>query len=93
MITANQNRLLAMLGPDYSVKEIDLEDCIYRKLNSKYDIELSGTARKGRPISIYVWDISNGDGISAQIVEKIHQIKYDVELLTVLNSLAEKYQG
>lgn len=30
------------LGSDYSIQVIDLENCIYRKLNDKFDIEISG---------------------------------------------------
>ena len=46
MASKNQQELLKFLGPEYSMKEIDLELCIYRKINSRYDIEISGTHRK-----------------------------------------------
>jgi hypothetical protein len=59
MASKNQQELLKFLGSEYSMKEIDLELCIYRKINSRYDIEISGTHRKNHPISVYVWDISN----------------------------------
>ena len=46
MITKNQKELLDFLGPQYSIKTIDGEPCIYRKINSHYDIEISGTRAK-----------------------------------------------
>ena len=71
MYSKNQQELLKFLGPKYTIKEIDMEPCFYRKINHKYDIEISGTFRKNRPINVYVWDISNGEGIDAVIVENL----------------------
>lgn len=84
MASKNQQELLKFLGSEYSMKEIDLELCIYRKINSRYDIEISGTHRKNHPISVYVWDISNGDGISATMVEK----HFDISNWTDLKNIA-----
>ena len=50
MYSKNQQELLKFLGPKYTIKEIDMEPCFYRKINHKYDIEISGTFRKNRPI-------------------------------------------
>lgn len=92
MITKNQQALLEYLGPEYSTKTIDMELCIYRKINARYDIEISGTARQNHPISVFVWDISHGDGVAAQIVERWFDIKNMSNLKQLLNNLVEKYQ-
>lgn len=92
MASKNQQELLKFLGSEYSMKEIDLGLCIYRKINSRYDIEISGTHRKNHPISVYVWDISNGDGISATMVEKHFDIPNWTDLKTLLDNLTMKYQ-
>ncbi|WP_196037126.1 hypothetical protein [Anaerotruncus colihominis] len=92
MASKNQQDLLKFLGPEYSIKEIDLELCIYRKINSRYDIEISGTHRKFHPINVYVWDISNGEGNTAIIVEKHFDISNRTALKTLLDILTKKYQ-
>lgn len=92
MASKNQQELLKFLGPEYSMKEIDLELCIYRKINSHYDIEISGTHRKNHPISVYVWDISNGEGNTAIIAEKHFDISNWTALKTLLDNLTKKYQ-
>ena len=52
MASKNQQELLKFLGPEYSMKEIDEELCVYRKINARYDIEISGTHRKNHPVSV-----------------------------------------
>lgn len=92
MYSKNQQELLKFLGPKYTIKEIDMEPCFYRKINHKYDIEISGTFRKNRPINVYVWDISNGEGIDAVIVEKFFDISGWGELKALLENIIEKYR-
>lgn len=92
MISKNQQNLLDFLRSDYSIKEIDGESCVYRKINHSYDIEISGTARKNHPMSVYVWDISNGEYVTARIVEKHFDISEWEELKILLNDLTKKYQ-
>jgi hypothetical protein len=92
MITKNQKELLDFLGPQYSIKTIDGEPCIYRKINSHYDIEISGTRAKSSPLAVFIWDISHGTNFSAQIVEKVFDIPDKDTLLQVLNSFLEKYK-
>lgn len=87
MASANIKQLLTFLGPDYTTKVIDGEECIYRKISKKYDIEVSGATRKNRAINVYVWDISSG----ARIIEQVTGIKSDLDLQKILNSLSEKY--
>lgn len=93
MPSKNQKELLEFLGPEYSVKEIDYELCIYRKLNDHYDIEISGTARKNHAFSVFVWDISSGEGVSASIAEKHFDIPDKLTLKNLLDDLAHKYGG
>ena len=92
MATSYQKDLLTFLGPEYSIREIDLEPCIYRKINDKYDIEISGTTRRNRPLGVYVWDISKGSGAEAVIVEKHIDVSNPVALKILLNDLVKKYQ-
>ena len=84
---ANQKRLLSLLGPEYSLKVIDLELCVYRRINATYDIEISGTSYKGRKIGVYVWRDC------VEIVDRVCDIKTDYELITTLNSFVKKYSG
>lgn len=93
MSKESQIELMKFLGPEYELKTIDGELCIYRKINSKYDIELSGTTRKNRPVNVYVWDISNGTCVGARTVESIYDIKDRETLKSTLGALVEKYSG
>lgn len=54
------------LGEEYSIRMIDGADCIYRKINSCCDIEISGAlSRKRVPeMMVCVWDISLGDAVN-----------------------------
>lgn len=87
----NLREVLAYLGPDYTVKVIDLEDCAYRKINDKYDIEISGCNRKSRPFHVYVWDTTKGTGPGAQIVDKSGPIKELAALKEKLDEYVERY--
>ena len=87
MPTKNQIQLLSALGPEYSIKTIDLEECVYRKINDCYDIEVSGTWKKGLPITIYVWRICGGK----HTVEQIDGIKSTARLKHELDKIIEKY--
>lgn len=91
MITSYLKSVLSYLGPEYRFQEIDLEDCIYRKINSSYDIEISGAYKKGNPITVYVWDISKDLMSNAHIVETVGNIKTPEELKSILNSIVSKY--
>lgn len=46
MATKNQQELLDYLGPQYFLRNIDGEPCICRNINTRYDLEISGTAKK-----------------------------------------------
>ena len=88
----NQRYLLEILGPEYSMKTIDMEPCIYRKLNDHYDIEISGTYQKRSKFNVYVWDISNGEGPGSRIVDRCTDINGEGELKRVLYNFVAKYQ-
>lgn len=50
----NLQTILESLGTEYAIKNIDLEDCIYRDLGD-FDIEISGCNKKNGPHAVYVW--------------------------------------
>lgn len=91
MATAYLKKVLNFLGPDYCLRTIDWEECIYRRINASYDLEISGAYKKNHPISIFIWDVSNGLNSSAHVVEYRHQIKSPEELKSVLNEIIPKY--
>ncbi len=93
MASRNTLDLLQFLGGEYSLKTIDGEECIYRKINNSFDIEISGAHRKRMSICVYVWDIKYGDGIAAHTVEQRIGIKSKEDLKTTLDALVQKYQG
>jgi len=63
------NETLKYLGPNYSAKNIDYEDCIYRKIG-KYEIEISGLniPGPGYDVSLYLWE----DGHQTKSIQGIH---------------------
>ena len=91
MATKYQKELSEFLGPDYSMKIIDGEDCIYRKLNAHYDIEISGTDRRGGLMNLYLWDISSGEGKSARLVKNVFGIRGRGHLESVLRDIIAEY--
>jgi len=93
MLTKNQKELLDFLGPEYTTKTIDLEICLYRKINDHYDIEISGSARKSHPLSVFVWDISRGQGVAAEIVDRYFDISSREALKKLLDEITRKYQN
>ena len=46
-ISKKLKETLAALGPAYRIEEIDGENCIYRKVNSNYEIEIIGLNNPG----------------------------------------------
>lgn len=88
-MTDNQKKLLDFLGSDYSLLPIDGEPCIYRRLNDKFDIEVSGTKRANQPLTIFLWDISQRN---PRIIETRNHVENDKQLLkTILDELSSKY--
>lgn len=91
MATRNQHTLLKFLGPDYSIKTVDFAPSVYRQLNDRFDIEITGAERKGRPASVYVWDISKGMNGGANVVERHQFIQDWNDLKTLLDEIARRY--
>lgn len=91
MATRNQRALLNFLGPDYSMKTIDFVPSVYRQLNDHYDIEITGTERKGCPVSVYVWDISKGKNGCSSVVERHQSIQGWDGLKALLDEIAGRY--
>lgn len=80
------------LGPEYSVVTIDLERCIYRRINDFFDIEISGVDNskfQGLNIGVYVWRISP----NREIAQKILGIPSMDELRRHLQLIVDEYQG
>lgn len=91
--TKGIKELCEHLGKEYSIKVIDLEQCIHRDLGNGYDIEISGVNnnRTIMNVTVYVWDIKNGNGPAAKIVETLSDIKSREELQNQLNAIALRY--
>jgi hypothetical protein len=94
-VTKKLKAVVAELGPEYSIKTIDAEWVGYRKINDRFDIEISGlnNRRKSFKCAVYVWDISNGVGVGARSVEHIPKITSLESLKQTLDSLVVKYQS
>ena len=78
------------LGSNYEIKEIDLEDCIYRNLNNGFDFEISGTKKRLGNISctLYIWKTEP----STEIVEIVEFKKVGItRLKNELEKQARKY--
>ncbi len=93
-ITKNMKAALEFLGEPYEVKKIDFESCLYRNLNTGFDIEVSGINRppKGYVCNfVQVWDIRIDSYYHAKTVEKVYDIKTLQELKEVLDQLCKKY--
>lgn len=77
------------LGCEFSIKWIDGENCIYRKMNSDFDIEISGLDNRKQSFSctIFLWSISSGKTIEATYPN----IKSFEQLCETLQSLEMLY--
>lgn len=75
-ITKRMKEILDFLGNDYTIKNIDFEDCVYKDFG-KYDIEVSGcnSKRKNATFSIYVWERKGEKFYQANNVQRVHQIQ------------------
>jgi hypothetical protein len=76
---------LEYLGPDYTMKVIDLEECAYRDLG-EYDIEISGCRKKR--YRVYVWQKK-----PLKIVYASEVIRTLPALKAELDRLVEHYAG
>lgn len=77
---------LTFLGSHYSIKTIDYESCIYRKLDN-YDFEISNLNAKGTyKAIIYVWNTKN----RLFTVETLYAYSKE-ELKNIMDELIIKY--
>lgn len=77
------------LGPDYSVKNIDFENVIYREING-YEFEVSGLDHNSKTFNatLYVWDVTLG----IFTVESVPNIRTMNQLRSLLSEKAHHYQ-
>lgn len=79
---------LKLLGSDYTIKNIDFEDCIYRKLNDLIDFEISH-CKKG--YTVFVWQLKPRIRVLETVPElepiKLHGLK------KLLDGLEDKYNN
>lgn len=79
------NETLRYLGNKYSIKNIDLEDVIYRKI-SDFEFEISGLNSKGKyNATIYVWN-------NQTIITTVQDISSKESLVEHLEILFQEFQ-
>ena len=51
------NQLKKQLGPEYRIRTIDFERCLYRDFGNGFNVEISGvnSRRKGQNATLYLW--------------------------------------
>lgn len=86
-----QQELLDFLGPEYSIKRIDIGDVIYRKINDSYDVEIDVSGR--RAACVFVWDISGRTGITARVAERHLAVAGRDDVKALLDGIVKKYGG
>ena len=84
------NEVLDTLSSSYCLKVIDKEWCIYRDLNSGYDIEISGLNNRRQKLNIivYVWRVKD----DFKTVEMVRGIRSVWQLRQVLNKIEWHYK-
>lgn len=79
------NETLRYLGNKYSIKNIDFEDVIYRKI-SDFEFEISGLNSKGKYNAIiYVWN-------NQTIITTVQDISSKESLVEHLEILFQEFQ-
>ena len=87
----NQQDLAEFLGPDYSVRVVDIASCVFRRLNDRFDIEIVGTTRRNGPFSVYVWDVPHVEHEAARLLDVHQDIPGQAALKELLDGLVRKY--
>ncbi|AYO30222.1 hypothetical protein D2962_05960 [Biomaibacter acetigenes] len=89
--TKKLKEICSKLGPDYSIKVIDAEQVIYRKINDNYELEVSGlnNSRKKMKAVIYLWQLKPGK-VNLEVIENVTTFEF---LESSLTSLVEKYRN
>ena len=83
--------MLRILGKDYCIKTIDMEKCLYRDFGNGFNVEISGTGKRYRTFTIYLWfGTKYPDCIIAKTVKDVP--KSANELNKVVESLRDYAQ-
>jgi len=71
--TTHMRQLCRALGPEYIIRELDLERVIYRDFGNGYNVEISrmNTTSKRKRASLYLWF---GERI---LVKSVHDVPQD----------------
>ena len=85
-ISKKLKETLSALGPAYRIEEIDGEKCIYRKVNSNYEIEISGlnNSRESFTCTAYLRDMrlsNNGLIIQTLPADSLETLRGNLEQL------------
>jgi hypothetical protein len=92
-------QILTEIGNGYKIQTIDLERCLYKNINGKYDIEVSGLNDLRRKfITVYVWKRQEGIDPSVyhhtmKIVYTSKRLRNIAELKTELKEIEEHFKG
>lgn len=87
--------VLKQLGPEYSIRVIDFEQCIYRNFGNGFDIEVSGVntqKRKNLRCDIYLWYRTGDRYNTGHIVQCDQNVPFD-EIGTVVDRLYRNTQN
>ena len=81
-------KICKALGNNYSIKKIDNENVIYRKLNENYDIEISGIDNSSSHLRIvvFVWDLK-----TKKVINSYSEIDSLERLQSVLHRIENTY--
>ena len=72
--------LCKSLGEDYSIRSTDWEQSIVRRINKKYEIEISRLDAKdskvfGKGCSVFLWDLADGTPLRATILVRMGHVE------------------
>lgn len=86
--TTHMRQLCRELGPEYIIRELDLERVIYRDFGNGYNVEISrmNTTSKRKRASLYLWF---GERIMVNSVHDVPQNEIG-ERVEELHALSEK---
>lgn len=88
-ISRGKQQLIDYLGEPYTIKKIDLEDCVYLDMGD-YDIEISRGRTIRSKIDIYVWKTKG----RLEIVERHIDVKHDLpSIKTLLDDIRDRYSS
>lgn len=89
-LSTGKKRLLDFLGKPYTTKVIDLENCVYRKIGDKFDIEISGGKTIRSCFSVFVWNLKD----RLETIETHINIKPDLKnIKDLLDDIVKRYSA